>query len=187
MCCVFDIKKNYKIELWTFFKFRSNKVTSTKRSASREVISRSARKETCRLLNNWKLYSAAPIKGFATGSRTPPTHIIKLPSHQRHCILGGLSSSRFLDKMPYEFLIFPLRVKRERLRKIFASRCQKEFLTWAHLKYRGRRLIRRRRNSTIVSLTWSCKAAGRYEQCFIHKNELTKHTCYKLCWAQRNE
>lgn len=102
----------------------------------------------------------------------------------RHCLLGGVSSSGFHAKIPYAFLIFFLRAMRETLRKIFASRCQKEYRTWAHLKYRGRRFIGRR-NSTIVSLTWSCKPAGRYEPCFIHKNELTKHTCYMLCWAQR--
>jgi hypothetical protein len=97
--------------------------------------------------------------------------------------MGGLFSSEFQAKMFYTLLVFSLRVMHETLRKIFAWRCQKDFRTWTHLKYRGRRFTGRR-NSTIVSLTWSCKPAGPCEPCFIHKNELTKHTCYMLCWAQ---
>lgn len=85
--------------------------------------------------------------------------------------------------MFYASLVFSFRAMHETLREIFASRCQKDFRKWAQWKYRGRRFMGRR-NSTIVSLTWSCKPAGPYEPCFIHKNELTKHTCYMLCWAQ---
>lgn len=85
--------------------------------------------------------------------------------------------------MFYALLVLSLRVMHETLPKIFATQCQKDFRTWPHLKYRGRRFIGRG-NSTILSLTWSCKPAGPYEPCFIHKNELTKHTCYMLCCTQ---